>query len=79
MFTKQLSAYVPTSPRFESKKTSAFPEKGGTRSGFILASGCEVLLNSTEDRIDHFFKYVHAADRHAMFNLKKQHPELFPG
>ncbi|MEJ2165915.1 MAG: uroporphyrinogen decarboxylase family protein [Desulfobacterales bacterium] len=26
-------------------------------SGYILASGCEIPLNSTEDRIDHFFEY----------------------
>jgi len=25
--------------------------------GYILASGCEIPLNSTEDRIDHFFEY----------------------
>ncbi len=54
-------------------------EKGAAGSGFILASGCEIPLNSTEDRIDRFFKYAHAAGRHTMSNLKKQHPELFPG
>jgi uroporphyrinogen decarboxylase len=32
-------------------------------SGFILASGCEIPLNSTEDRIAHFFEYSHEYGR----------------
>ncbi|UCD80634.1 MAG: uroporphyrinogen decarboxylase family protein [Desulfobacterales bacterium] len=32
-------------------------ETAAPESGYILASGCEIPLDSTEDRIDHFFEY----------------------
>ena len=32
-------------------------ETAAAQSGFILASGCEIPFDSTEDRIEHFFKY----------------------
>ena len=46
-------------------------------SGFILASGCEIPLNSTEDRIDHFFSYSRQYGRQFISNLKQRRPELF--
>jgi uroporphyrinogen decarboxylase len=39
-------------------------------SGFILSSGCEIPVNSTEDRIDHFFRYGHQYGREFMSRLK---------
>ncbi len=40
-------------------------------SGYILASGCEIPLNSTEDRIAHFFEYSHAYGREFIQKLKE--------
>jgi len=37
----------------------AAPDNGG----YILASGCEIPLNSTEERIGHFFEYGRAAGK----------------
>lgn len=37
--------------------------KAAAKGGYILASGCEIPVNSTEDRIAHFFEYGHAAGR----------------
>ncbi len=31
--------------------------------GYVLASGCEIPLNSTEDRVDHFFEYARTSSR----------------
>ena len=33
------------------------------KGGYILASGCEIPMNSTEDRIRRFFDYSHRAGR----------------
>jgi len=41
-------------------------------SGFILCSGCEIPLNSTEDRIEHFFKYGHQSGREFMSKLRER-------
>ena len=41
-------------------------ETAAEGSGFILCSGCEIPLNSTEDRIEHFFKYGHQSGREFM-------------
>lgn len=46
-------------------------------SGYILASGCEIPLNSTEDRVDHFFEYGHQYAREYMSRLRERRPELF--
>ena len=46
-------------------------ETAAGESGYILSSGCEIPLNSTEDRIEHFFRYGHDAGRKFMSNLKK--------
>lgn len=46
-------------------------------SGYILASGCEIPLNSTEDRIAHFFEYSHHYGRQFMMKLREQKPERF--
>ena len=46
-------------------------------SGYILASGCEIPMNSTEDRIDHFFNYGRQYGRQFISNLNKRRPELF--
>jgi uroporphyrinogen decarboxylase len=48
-------------------------------SGFILASGCEIPINSTEDRIAHFFDYGHRYGREFMSRLRLRRPELFGG
>lgn len=47
--------------------------------GFILSSGCEIPLNSTEDRIQHFFDYGRESGREFMSRLREQRPELFKG
>lgn len=46
-------------------------------SGYILASGCEIPMDSTEDRIDHFFSYSRQYGRQFMSSLKEHRPELF--
>ena len=46
-------------------------------SGYILASGCEIPLDSTEDRVNHFFEYGHQYGREFMIKLRKEKPELF--
>ena len=46
-------------------------------SGYILASGCEIPLNSTEDRVAHFFGYGRKYGRAFMAKLREQNPELF--
>ena len=48
-------------------------------SGFILSSGCEIPLNSTEDRIDHFLEYGRQCGQEFMARLKERKPELFTG
>ncbi len=48
-------------------------------SGYILSSGCEIPLNSTEDRVEHFFAHGHQAGREFMERLREQSPELFEG
>jgi uroporphyrinogen decarboxylase len=47
------------------------------QSRFILASGCEIPLESTEDRIDHFFSYARAYGREFLSRLREEKPELF--
>ena len=46
-------------------------------SGYILASGCEIPLNSTAERVAHFFNYGRKYGREYMAKLKEQKPELF--
>ena len=46
-------------------------------SGYILASGCEIPLNSTEERVAHFFNYGRKYGRKYMTTLKEQKPDLF--
>jgi uroporphyrinogen decarboxylase len=46
-------------------------------SGYILASGCEIPLDSTEDRVAHFFEYGHQYGREFMMTLREKKPELF--
>ena len=38
-------------------------ETAASKSGYILCSGCEIPLNSTEEQIDRFFQYGHEAGR----------------
>jgi len=45
--------------------------------GYILASGCEIPLNSTEDRIAHFFEYSHQYGREFMMKLREEKPQRF--
>jgi hypothetical protein len=42
-----------------------------------LASGCEIPLDSTEDRIEHFFNYGRQFSREFMSKLREKRPELF--
>jgi len=46
-------------------------------SGYILASGCEIPLDSTEDRVAHFFEYSHQYGREYIMKMKEHNPERF--
>ena len=52
-------------------------ETAAEGSGYILASGCEIPKNSTEDRVDHFFRYGHQYGQEYISRLREQKPELF--
>jgi uroporphyrinogen decarboxylase len=41
-------------------------ETAAAESGYILASGCEIPFDSTEDRLDHFFEYSRQYGREYM-------------
>jgi uroporphyrinogen-III decarboxylase len=41
-------------------------------SGYILASGCEIPFNSTEDRIEHFFDYSRQYGREFMDSQRSE-------
>jgi uroporphyrinogen decarboxylase len=43
-------------------------ETAAKGSGYILASGCEIPLNSTEDRVEHFFQYGRAFGKEFVSN-----------
>lgn len=45
-------------------------ETAAEGSGYILCSGCEIPLNSTTDRIDHFFEYGRRFGREFMSKLQ---------
>ncbi|MCJ7685277.1 MAG: uroporphyrinogen decarboxylase family protein, partial [Desulfobacteraceae bacterium] len=45
-------------------------ETAAEGSGYILSSGCEIPLNSTEDRVEHFFRYAHDSSRRFMSRLR---------
>jgi uroporphyrinogen decarboxylase len=51
-------------------------ETAAEASGYILASGCEIPMDSTEDRIDHFFNYSRQYGRQFMSALKERRSEL---
>ena len=59
------------------KAISDCVETAAEGSGFILSSGCEIPRNSTEDRIDHFFKYGRQYGREFMSKLRERKPSLF--
>jgi uroporphyrinogen decarboxylase len=44
-------------------------ETAAADSGYILASGCEIPFDSTEDRIDHFFEYSRLYGREYMAKI----------
>ncbi|NVM26761.1 MAG: hypothetical protein HWN70_12705, partial [Desulfobacterales bacterium] len=52
-------------------------ETAAEGSGFILSSGCEIPLNSTEDRIVHFFTYGRRSGQEFMSRLRERKPALF--
>jgi uroporphyrinogen decarboxylase len=52
-------------------------KKAAESSGYILSSGCEIPLNSTQDRIEHYFHYARQYGRQFMLSLKERKPELF--
>ena len=47
-------------------------ETAAAGSGYILSSGCEIPLNSTEDRVAHFFSYAHDSGREFMSRLREK-------
>ena len=51
-------------------------ETAARGSGYILASGCEIPLNSTEDRVDHFLQYGRRYGREFLTKMKDQGSEL---
>jgi uroporphyrinogen decarboxylase len=52
-------------------------ETAARGSGYILSSGCEIPYNSTEDRIEHFFKQGHRMGREFTAMLREKEPERF--
>jgi uroporphyrinogen decarboxylase len=50
---------------------------GAPGSGYILASGCEIPLSSTEDRIQGYFHFARDYGRRFMRRLREERPELF--
>ncbi len=52
-------------------------DTAASKSHYILASGCEIPRNSTEERIDHFFEYARSYGREAISRLREERPELF--
>jgi uroporphyrinogen decarboxylase len=46
-------------------------------SGYILCSGCEIPLDSTEDRISHYFEYGRRYGREYISRLRDRSPQLF--
>ena len=38
--------------------------------GYILCSGCEIPLNATEDRIQHYFRYAHQYGKESLSKLQ---------
>ncbi len=54
-------------------------ETAAEGSGYILSSGCEIPLNSTEERVEHFFNYGHQSSQEFMERLRDRRPELFKG
>lgn len=47
-------------------------ETAAEGSGYILSSGCEIPLNSTEERVEHFFTYAHDFGREFMSRLMEK-------
>ncbi len=41
-------------------------------SGYILSSGCEIPIDSTEDRIEHYFEYSHEYGREFMMKVREK-------
>jgi uroporphyrinogen decarboxylase len=52
-------------------------KKAAEGSGYILSSGCEIPLDSTQDRIEHYFSYARQYGQQFMSSLKGRRPELF--
>jgi uroporphyrinogen decarboxylase len=52
-------------------------ETAAEGSGYILSSGCEIPINSTEEMIDHFFTFGHQYGQAYMSKLKDRRPNLF--
>jgi len=46
-------------------------ETAAQEEGYILCSGCEIPLNATEDRINHYFKYAHQYGREFLSKLRE--------
>jgi uroporphyrinogen decarboxylase len=72
------TAFFSTGTRLEMEKAIRdCIETAAEASGYILASGCEIPMDSTEDRVDHFFNYSRQYGRQFMSTLKERRPELF--
>ncbi len=72
------TAYFATGTAEEMEKAVANCfETAAAGSGFLLSSGCEIPLNSTDDRIEHYFETAHRQGREFISGLKESKPQLF--
>ena len=46
-------------------------ETAAEGSGYILSSGCEIPIDSTEDRVEHYFRYSHEYGREFIQKIKE--------
>ena len=58
-----------TREEMEKAITDCIETAAAEGSGYILSSGCEIPLNSTEDRVEHFFRYAHDSGREFISRL----------
>ena len=70
--------YADGTPADMENAVDACLQAAGETGRFVLASGCEIPLNSTEDRIEHFFKYGHKAGRKFIDGFKESRSRVRP-
>ncbi|MCP4754604.1 MAG: hypothetical protein GY866_27285 [Proteobacteria bacterium] len=71
------SLYAMGTPAEMEKAVTGCIETAAQDSGYILASGCELPLNSTEDRIEHYFRFAREYGRDFISRLKERKSKLF--